>query len=105
MSYFIHDTLWAYPSVIQLRKKLTLLTFSFYTSFGRRLTSPRTAVSDVSRKVDSAKGSLNRQRPVTKALKFHKKELFPPLYWNWDASRPVLLVSLTGRLMSRAKLL
>ena len=38
VSYFIH-TLWAYPSVIQL-KKLTLLTFSFYTSFGRRLTSP-----------------------------------------------------------------
>ena len=28
-----------YPNVIQL-KKLMLLTFSFYTSFGRRLTSP-----------------------------------------------------------------
>ena len=39
VSYFIHDTLWAYPSVTQL-KKLMLLTLSFYTSFGRRLTSP-----------------------------------------------------------------
>ena len=40
VSYFIHNTLWAYPNVTQLIK-LMLLTFSFYTSFGRRLlTSP-----------------------------------------------------------------
>ena len=45
MSYFIHDTLWAYPSVIHL-KKLMLLTFSFYTSFGRRLTSPKGTRAD-----------------------------------------------------------
>ena len=44
VSYFIHDTLRAYPSVTQL-KKHTLLTFSFYTSFGRRLTSPKRNVS------------------------------------------------------------
>ena len=46
MSYFIHDTLWAYPSVTQLKKtkhkkKSLLLTFSIHTLFGsRRLTNP-----------------------------------------------------------------
>ena len=35
VSYFIHgyDTLWAYPSVAQLKKSL-LLTFLFHTSCG-----------------------------------------------------------------------
>ena len=35
VSYFIHDTLWAYPSVTQL-EKLMLLTFSLYASFGHK---------------------------------------------------------------------
>ena len=43
---FIHDTLWAYPSVTQL-KKLMLLTFSFYTSFGRRLTAQKVFREDL----------------------------------------------------------
>ena len=45
MSCFIHDTLSPYPSVTHL-KKLMLLTFSFYTSFGRRLTSPKDTRAD-----------------------------------------------------------
>ncbi len=42
MSYFIHDTLWAHPSITQLKIPL-LLTFPIHTSSGRRLTSPKEA--------------------------------------------------------------
>ena len=38
MFYFIHCTLWAYPSVTA--QKTVVAEFLFYTSFGRRLTSP-----------------------------------------------------------------
>ena len=34
MSYFMHDTLWAYLNI------KAVVAISFYTSFGRRLTGP-----------------------------------------------------------------
>ena len=48
-------------------------------------------MSDLSREVVPDKWSLNRERPVTKALKFPartKKELYH-LNWNWSVQEGV----------------
>ena len=44
-------------------------------------------MSDVSRKVVPDKGSLNRERPVTRPLSFHlaqERFFFPRVIWNGE---------------------